>query len=122
MDRDELVNQIERAVKMRIVEQWSPENVYEIGPITQAAISGSILYAASKLIYKRKLSAAAQACRDSESMQEKTECMRRYKIRALQSQKQYILSGKAKCSDTDCFSYLDNQIANIEAQVNKLKG
>lgn len=213
MDRNDIFNQIERAVKIRVVEQWSPEKVAAIkAAATKAAAKGAAdtswlgagkaalggvqagiqgagtglvkgaaaaapyvsgaakgvgsglklagtgvgkawglaktaaggsklgamgymaggaaagtvaaiaIYKASKLIYRRKFSPAARACKDSESMKEKTQCMKRYKISSLNAQKQYILTGKMDCSDRECYEYLDNKIAQIESEINKLKG
>lgn len=95
---------------------------YMAGGAAAGTVAAIAIYKASKLIYKRKFSPAAKACKESESIKEKTECMKRYKIRSLTAQKQYILTGKMECSDRDCYSYLDNRIAEIESEINKLKG
>lgn len=119
MYRNHVLEQIETSIKRRIVEQWPQEKVSELATSTTLAIGAGIA-AAAHLLYKRKISPAAQACEDAEDMNEKTRCMNAYKVRALKAEKRHILSGKTKCSDTDCYSYLDNRISQIEAQINKL--
>jgi len=111
MDRYELLNNLESSIKRRVVS--------ELG-LTATAGIGVAIFLASKKVLDRKFSPAARDCSDAESIKEKTRCMNAYKVRALKAQKQHILSGKMNCKDTDCYSYLDNRLAQIDSEIGKL--
>ena len=109
MDRNDIIYQIEQRID---------KHIEEIGLVAKGAIMVGI-YAASKKILDRYFSQAAQYCKGEE---DKSGCMRMYKIRGLKAQRKHILSGKVQCKDRDCYEYLDNKIAQIEAQIAKLGG
>jgi hypothetical protein len=83
--------------------------------VSAAVVTAIIL--ASRKLYQRHMTSAARACKGSE---DKTNCIKREKIQALNAQKKYILTGRVKCQDGDCYTHLDNKIAQIESQIASL--
>lgn len=99
------------------LEEAYNHRLNELALSTYAAAGAAIIiWKESRKIYDKYFKVAVK-CAGAE---EKSECVRQYKIRALKAQKKYMLSGRVKCDDADCFSYLDNKIAQIEGKLNSL--
>lgn len=85
-----------------------------------AAISLSV--AAAVKVYNRFFSNAAKACQDAPN---KTECIKDYKIQALQRAKTEIAKGKGKCAQTKspkkCVERMNKQVANYDKKILSLK-
>jgi len=106
--RLDTLNQLEEAYNHRL---------NELALSTYAAAGAAvIIWKESRRIYDKYLKAAVK-CAGAE---DKSECMRSYKLQALKAQKKHILSGRVKCDDTDCFSFLDNKIAQLDSGIHKL--
>lgn len=91
------------------------------------AVSGAILVAAIIVVvnkvYKRYLSDAAKACKNSA---DKTKCMAEYRIKGHQNKITSLRSSKSLCNKTKdsakCNSKIDKEIISIESKIKKLKG
>jgi len=91
-----------------------------------AAVAGlAAVVAAAYVVYKRVLSKAARACK-GQSGSEKTACMKKFKISALQAQINALKSGMAKCKTTKqpykCKQSIVNKIDKLKNRMEKTKG
>lgn len=86
------------------------------------AAAVSLAVAASIKIYNRFYSQAAKSCTDAKN---KTECMTKFKIQAMQRAKAEITRGKAKCSQTKnpekCIEKMKKQLQNYDDKIASLK-
>lgn len=82
----------------------------------------ALAVAAAIKIYNRFFSQAAKSCVDAKN---KTECMKKFKIQALQRAKSEIARGKAKCNQTKdpkkCVEKMNKQLQNYDDKISSIK-
>ncbi len=94
----------------------------DLAKYAAGAAAVSLAIAGSIKVYNRFFSQAAKACANKP---DKTECMKDYKIQALQKAKSEVSRGKSKCAQTKnpekCVTKMDRQIQKYNKKMLTLK-